>query len=152
MLPSPINIWTVRIVEKLNDGHHALSIESLQNRTLVRRSTRITRNRKLGEHPFHPLERLDLGGNICNLALRLFLHINTLSSWIHPQSEQFFNFIERHSKLLRPLDELDSRDVVLVVLPVAGLSSRRLGNKPAPLVISNCVDIDLCFSGALADR
>ena len=108
-----------------------------------------TRDDHLCERFLHVFEGADFGFDIGNFGFCAFLDIAAAGIRLHPQGEQFRNLFQRETQPLGMFDELQTFEIVLGILTIAGPTPQRLWEKPTPLIVSDNFYACLCFVSQL---
>src|SRR6266581_8978549 len=141
----PVAATTVLVVDV------AMVFQCLQNRAVVGGPSGGTRHGQTLQRALHSSEIGDLLLDELNLLSGFPLHCVARCPVPDSEAEQFLDFIERETQLLRVLDEAKARDRVVRVLAVAGWRAPRGREQASPLVITDRLDVHVGRHGDLAD-
>jgi len=106
--------------------------------------------RQFGQCPAHPPQRADAFLNVRQFCFGPRANIRTRLLAVHPQVQEFLDFTEGETKLLRPSDKADTPSRLGWIETVIGSRTRRFRQKTRPLVKTKRGDAHLGFPRKLA--
>ena len=101
------------------------------------------------EYGFHSVQVCKLELNFGELGLCVCACLNTACTIVKLQ--QLRGLVQAEPQPLRRLDEVQSRQVILVVTPNAALGPFRLGHQPLALLEPNGLQVDTGSLGQITD-